>query len=143
MDESHEILSKCELADKNYKEEYQKNIELGMALKLPKFNHLEFEKLIIRPISQPLAEVFRHIKRQAPDNHIRAVIVAYADLLPILLGAVLCRDHLKLHRGIALQLEFTLSTDLANSDKVCTPAIDNAERELPEKGEYRKGKARQ
>lgn len=46
MDESHEILSKCELADKNYKDEYKKNVNLGMALKLPRFNHLEFEKLL-------------------------------------------------------------------------------------------------
>ena len=96
------------------------------------------------PINQPLVEVFRHIQRQAADDHVRTVIVAYADLLPMLLGAFFHnRNHLKLHRGIALQLEFTLSTDLANSDKVCTPAIDNAERELSEDGEYRKGKARQ
>lgn len=46
MDESHEVLSKCELIDKNYKEEYQKNIEMGVALKLPDFNHLEFEELL-------------------------------------------------------------------------------------------------
>ncbi len=46
MDESHEVLSKCEIADKNYIEEYQKNIELGVALKLPEFNHFEFNKLL-------------------------------------------------------------------------------------------------
>ncbi len=46
MDESHEVLSKCEIADKNYKEEYQKNVDLGMALKLPEYNHLTFEKLL-------------------------------------------------------------------------------------------------
>ena len=46
IDESHEVFSKCELADKNYKEEYQKNVDMGMALKLPKFNHLEFDELI-------------------------------------------------------------------------------------------------
>ena len=46
VDESHEVLSKCELADKNYKEEYQKNVDMGMALKLPIYNHLEFEKLL-------------------------------------------------------------------------------------------------
>ena len=45
LDESHEIFSKCELADKNYKKEYQKNVDLGLAIKLPAFNHLEFEKL--------------------------------------------------------------------------------------------------
>ena len=45
MDESHEIFSKCELADKNYQEEYQKNVDMGLALKLPAFNHLEFNKL--------------------------------------------------------------------------------------------------
>jgi len=53
MDESHEILSKCELADKNYKEEYQKNIDMGLALKLPEFNHLEFDKLISKLNSFP------------------------------------------------------------------------------------------
>lgn len=46
LDESHEIFSKCELADKNFKEEYQKNVDLGMALKLPEFNHLEHQKLL-------------------------------------------------------------------------------------------------
>ncbi|MCR4880936.1 MAG: transcription-repair coupling factor [bacterium] len=46
IDESHEVFSKCELADKNHKEEYQKNIDMGMALKLPTYNHLEFEQLL-------------------------------------------------------------------------------------------------
>ena len=46
MDESHEILAKCEMVDKNYKEEYEKNVQLGMTLKLPTYNHLEFEKLL-------------------------------------------------------------------------------------------------
>ena len=30
----------------------------------------------LRPINQPVAEVFRHILRQTPDNHVHAVIVA-------------------------------------------------------------------
>ena len=46
LDESHEVLSRCEVADKNLKEEYQKNIGMGLALKLPEYNHLEFEKLL-------------------------------------------------------------------------------------------------
>jgi hypothetical protein len=41
------------------------------------------------------------------------------------------------------QPEFPPPTDFANSNKVCTPAVDNAERELSENGEYRKGEARQ
>lgn len=44
VDETYEVLQKCEVNSRRLIEEYEKNTKEGLALKLENYNHLEFEK---------------------------------------------------------------------------------------------------
>ncbi|MCQ2958119.1 MAG: transcription-repair coupling factor, partial [Candidatus Gastranaerophilales bacterium] len=105
-DESHEVLSKCELVDKNYKEEYQKNVDMGMALKLPDFNHLEFEKLLDKLNNFPRLNLNSFIDFENTNSiSLSASLLPRFDLTNFELGDYI-NDNLKNSQKIIIATQY-------------------------------------